>query len=55
MKTANGLKTGILTLLVLASACTAAPFKNGFDLSGAMVPAGEVVSGGPPRDGIPAL
>lgn len=29
--------------------------KNGFDLAGALVPANEVLSGGPPRDGIPAI
>jgi hypothetical protein len=29
--------------------------RNGFDLSGALVPASEILSGGPPRDGIPAL
>ena len=28
---------------------------NGFDLSGAQVPVGEIHQGGPPRDGIPAL
>jgi hypothetical protein len=28
---------------------------NGFDLSGALVPASEIHQGGPPRDGIPAL
>ncbi|MBA2565444.1 MAG: DUF3179 domain-containing protein [Gemmatimonadetes bacterium] len=28
---------------------------NGFDLRGALVPVGEIVGGGPPRDGIPAL
>jgi len=50
-------------LLALLTACfalsAAAPAtateKNGFDLDGALIPADEVVSGGPPRDGIPAL
>ncbi len=28
---------------------------NGFDLAGALVPADEILRGGPPRDGIPAL
>ncbi len=28
---------------------------NGFDLSNALVPAEEILPGGPPRDGIPAL
>lgn len=29
--------------------------RNGFDLAGALVPPDEVLSGGPPRDGIPAI
>lgn len=29
--------------------------KNGFDLSGSLVPAGEIHQGGPPKDGIPAI
>jgi hypothetical protein len=29
--------------------------KNGFDLDGALVPVREIVAGGPPRDGIPAI
>lgn len=29
--------------------------KNGFDLSNASIPVEEIVSGGPPRDGIPAI
>ena len=29
--------------------------KNGFDLSNASIPVAEVLSGGPPRDGIPAI
>lgn len=29
--------------------------KNGFDLSGSLVPIDEILSGGPPRDGIPAI
>ena len=31
------------------------PFKNGFDLANAIVPAEEILRGGPPRDGIPAI
>ncbi|MFN2421931.1 MAG: DUF3179 domain-containing protein [Gemmatimonadota bacterium] len=34
---------------------TLAQSKNGFDLSNASVPVDQIVSGGPPRDGIPAL
>ena len=29
--------------------------KNGFDLSNAIIPVDEILAGGPPRDGIPAL
>ncbi len=29
--------------------------KNGFDVTNAIVPADEILSGGPPKDGIPAL
>ncbi|MFQ5670053.1 MAG: DUF3179 domain-containing protein [Acidobacteriota bacterium] len=48
-----------LWLLVLGSlslACHAsAQVANGFDLSGALIPVHEILGGGPPRDGIPAL
>jgi len=48
-------------LLVLASALVAAgptahaAEYNGFDVSGALIPVEEIRSGGPPRDGIPAI
>lgn len=32
-----------------------ADMKNGFDLSGALVPVDEIFHGGPPKDGIPAI
>lgn len=32
-----------------------AQVKNGFDVSGALIPESEILSGGPPRDGIPAI
>ncbi len=41
--------------VVLCSAADAAPRRNGFDLSSTSVPVHEILSGGPPRDGIPAL
>ncbi len=44
-----------LALMVAALAGHAAPVKNGFDLQGALIPPAEIVSGGPPRDGIPAI
>jgi len=43
-----------LLLVVWTGAVTAAEL-NGFDLSNASIPQDEIVSGGPPRDGIPAL
>lgn len=44
-----------LVFLSLAGPASAAPVKNGFDLAGALVPAGEILPGGPERDGIPAI
>lgn len=41
--------------LLVESANASAASKNGFDLDGALVPAEEILSGGPPRDGIPAI
>lgn len=42
--------------LLLCLSPSALPFeRNGFDLSGALVPPAEVLQGGPPRDGIPAI
>ena len=34
---------------------SADPVRNGFDLAGSLIPANEVLSGGPPRDGIPSI
>ena len=45
----------VLLLLALPALSVCGATKNGFDLSGALVPAGEILSGGPPRDGIPAI
>ena len=45
----------VLTLLLASGTSLLAQTKNGFDLSGSLVPADEILSGGPPRDGIPAL
>lgn len=43
-----------LLLVVLASSLVAQS-KNGFDLANATIPIREIHSGGPPRDGIPAI
>ncbi|MFQ5487208.1 MAG: DUF3179 domain-containing protein [Gammaproteobacteria bacterium] len=45
----------LLIPLALGSPPAAAQTKNGFDLSDALVPAAEILAGGPPRDGIPAI
>jgi hypothetical protein len=39
----------------MASGLRAEPLRNGFDLAGAEIPLEEILPGGPPRDGIPAL
>ena len=45
-----------MAVLLIAWVGTApAESKNGFDLDGALIPANEILSGGPPRDGIPAI
>jgi hypothetical protein len=53
--------SSLLLMLLLAmqlgtdSTTTAGPVKNGFDLTGVLVPESKILSGGPPRDGIPAI
>jgi len=41
--------------LLLVAQPVMAERNNGFDLSGALVPASEILRGGPPRDGIPSI
>lgn len=46
----------ILAALFLSSdADTAVQQRNGFDIKGALIPIDEILPGGPPRDGIPAI
>ena len=48
----------ILAVAFAASAALpihAAPFVNGFDLANSSIPINEIIRGGPPRDGIPAI
>lgn len=55
---AIGVRLSPVLLVLLLGANTAAVHaqtKNGFDLTAGLVPADEILSGGPPRDGIPAL
>jgi hypothetical protein len=42
-------------MLFAYGAAFAEPLRNGFDLAGALVPAEEILQGGPPKDGIPAI
>lgn len=42
-------------LLLVTAEAAVAQTRNGFDLTGALVPAAQIESGGPPRDGIPAI
>ncbi len=46
---------GSLMGFVLAEVALCAPIRNGFVLEPASVPTREILGGGPPRDGIPAL
>ena len=47
--------TAILLAGIMAGVAGAASTKNGFDLADALIAADQVLPGGPPRDGIPAL
>jgi len=57
MSTASILQRFILPLLMvmMLSITSNAWSKNGFDLSNSLIHADEILSGGPPRDGIPAI
>lgn len=48
-------KVLLASLLLAAITVAHAVQKNGFDLEGALVPPDEILQGGPPRDGIPAI
>lgn len=45
----------VSALLLVTAAAAFAQTRNGFDLTGALVPAAQIESGGPPKDGIPAI
>ncbi len=54
----KGSRTAVVSgalALALCSAASAEPRRNGFDLASSSVPEHEILNGGPPRDGIPAL
>jgi hypothetical protein len=40
---------------IFVSQIFASPTKNGFDLENSIIPVDEILSGGPPRDGIPSI
>ncbi len=44
-----------VNLVIFFSSPALAEQKNGFDFSGALVPVKEILRGGPPKDGIPAI
>ena len=47
---------GYLAVALLAGCANAGTATtNGFDLNGVLIPADEILSGGPPKDGIPAI
>lgn len=45
----------ILTSVFFALSVFASPIKNGFDLANSYIPANDIQSGGPAKDGIPAI
>lgn len=45
----------LILLLLSLSVAAHAQVENGFDLSGALIDSARIESGGPPRDGIPAI
>jgi len=49
------LRALLSALAVAPVELAAGPPKNGFDLSDSAIPAEQILSGGPPRDGIPAI
>jgi len=48
-------KAALIICLFFLVNTVAAETKNGFDLNGSLVPVKEILRGGPPRDGIPAI
>ena len=45
----------VVAMLCALGTAIAEPLRNGFDLAGALVPVEEILQGGPPKDGIPAI
>jgi hypothetical protein len=55
LKAVLGTFTAIVVLGLSNTAFGQGPFLNGFDLAESTIPVSEIVRGGPPRDGIPAI
>lgn len=51
----RGQRAFCLVLLTLCSGGLHAELRNGFELEGSLIAPQQIYSGGPPRDGIPAL
>jgi len=45
----------LLFSFIFTAQLFASPIKNGFDLANSIIPIDEILSGGPPRDGIPSI
>ena len=51
----NSLLPVLMALTLIAAPASAGVVKNGFELEGGLINPDEILQGGPPRDGIPAL
>ncbi|PWQ95592.1 DUF3179 domain-containing protein [Leucothrix pacifica] len=50
------IKSSVLSLIILCIPLSlSAASKNGFDLTNSLIPADQILQGGPPRDGIPSI
>lgn len=50
------IKSSVLSLIILCIPLSlSAATKNGFDLTNSLIPADQILQGGPPRDGIPSI
>jgi len=49
------MRTALAALLIAITLLAQGAEKNGFNLTGALIPEDEIHSGGPPRDGIPSI
>ncbi len=55
MKTRNSLAALAAALFFATASSAIAESRNGFDVTGALVPLDEILQGGPPKDGIPSI